>query len=69
MQILRICTEVQPLTKYCLISDLILLKIKNMMDIKEVLLQWFIKLFDKMLSGGAVKSEIMSSQVLPEKLH
>ena len=40
-----------------------------MMDIKEVLLQRFIKFFDKILSGGAVKSEIMSSQVLPEELH
>ena len=28
--------------KYCVIKHLILLKIQNMMDIKEVLLQWFI---------------------------
>ena len=32
----------QPLSKYCLIKHLILLKIRNMMDIKEVLLQWLI---------------------------
>ena len=30
--------------KYCMIKHLMLLKLQNMMDIKEVLLQWFINL-------------------------
>ena len=35
------------LIKYCVIKYLILLKIQNMMDIKNVLLQWSINFFDK----------------------
>ena len=39
-----------------------------MMDIKEVLLQWYIIFFDKKTaSSGAIKSEIMSNQELAEK--
>ena len=37
----------QLLTKYCVINHLILLKIKNMMNIKGVLLQWFYDFFKK----------------------
>ena len=33
--------EEQLLIKYCMIKNLILLKIQNMMDVKEALLQWF----------------------------
>ena len=41
-----------------------------MMDIKEVLLQWYIIFFDKKTaSSGAIKSEIMSNQELAEKIH
>ena len=38
MEILKILLERQLLKKYCVIKHLILLKIHNMMDIKEVLL-------------------------------
>ena len=37
------------LIKYCVIKHLILLKIRNMMDIKEVFLQWFINFLIKKL--------------------
>ena len=48
-----------------------------MMDIIEVLLQWFINLFDKKSALlidksaflGAVKSKIMSNQELSKELH
>ena len=46
------------LRKYYLIKQLTLLKIQNMMGIKEVLLRWFIKLLNKKNSGGAVKSYV-----------
>ena len=47
-----------------MINNLILLKIINMMDIKEVLLQWFIKFLIKKgsatrankFAGGAIKN-------------
>ena len=39
----------QLLINYCVIRHLILLKILNMMDIKEVLLQWFINVLIKRL--------------------
>ena len=41
MEILKIYLKEQLLIKYYVIKHLILLKIQNMMDIKEVLLQWF----------------------------
>ena len=34
-------------TYYCVIKDLILLKIQNMKDIKGILLQWLIKVLIK----------------------
>ena len=44
MEILKIQLEEQLLIKYCVIKHLRLLKIRNMMDIKGVILQWFINL-------------------------
>ena len=44
---------------YCIvIKHLILLKIQNMMDIKEVLLQWFINFLIENTSGGAIKMKL-----------
>ena len=43
----KACFQEQLLIKYCVIKYLMLLKIQNMMDIKEVLLQWFIIFFMK----------------------
>ena len=40
----------------------------QLMNIKGVLLQWFINLFDEKTSGGAVKIENMSNQELAEEL-
>ena len=40
-------------------KHLILLKIQNMIDIKVDLLQWFVKLLIKSLSGSSVKGKIM----------
>ena len=40
-----------------------------MMDIKRVLLQWFIIFFGKKVAGGAVKHKIMQDKELAEKLH
>ena len=48
------------LKKYCVITYLILLKIRNMMDIKGVLLQWFIIFLIK---------KILSNKELEEELH
>ena len=36
---------------------LILLKIQNVIDIKEVLLQWFMNFFDKKTSGSNIKNK------------
>ena len=47
---------------------LIFLKILNVMDIKEVLLQWFIKFFIKKTFGGTIKIENMSNEELAEEL-
>ena len=46
-----------------------MLKIRNLMEIKGVLLQWFYKIFDKKPSGEAVENEYMSNQQLSEELH
>ena len=40
-----------------------------MVDIKEVLLQQFIKFLIKKTSGGAIKNEIISSKELAGQLH
>ena len=55
--------------KYCVIKHLILLKIKNMMDIKGVLRQWFLNFLIKQTSGGTVKNENISNRELAEELH
>ena len=47
-----------------MIKRLILLKIQNMMDIKEVLLQWFIKVLIKNPSGKGIKNENVSNKEL-----
>ena len=50
------------------IKHLILPKIQNMMDIKVVLLQWFVNFLIKNKTGGAIKNEIMSNKELAEEL-
>ena len=56
--------------KYYMINHLILLKIKNMMNTKEVLLQWLTIFFDKETAGpGAVQNKNMPDQQLPEEFH
>ena len=40
-----------------------------MIDIKGVLIQWFINFFFIITSGGAVKNEIMQNKELAEVLH
>ena len=66
MKILNIWLEEQLLMKYCMIKHLILLKIQNMMDIKEVLLQWFINFLIKKTSGSGIKNENISNKELAE---
>ena len=39
------------------------------MDIKEVLLLWFITFCDKKTSGSGVNNEIKQNQELPKELH
>ena len=39
------------------------------MDIKGVLVQWFIIFFDKKTSGNVIKNENFLKKELPEKLH
>ena len=51
-----------------MIFHLVLLKIENMMDIKGVLLQWFINFLIKKTSVSSIKNENMSDQQLTEEL-
>ena len=69
MEILKIQLEKHPLIKHCMIKHLILLKIQNMIDIKGVLIQWFINFLIRKTSVGAVKNEIMQNKELAEVLH
>ena len=69
MEILKIYLEEQLPIKYCVIKHLILLKIRNIMDIKRVLLQWFIIFLIKKTFGSGIKSEIISNKELTEELH
>ena len=62
MEILKIQLEKHPLIKHCMIKHLILLKIQNMIDIKGVLIQWFINFLIRKTSVGAVKNEIMQNK-------
>ena len=48
--------------KYYAIKHLILLKIQIMMDIKMVLLQWFINFLIKKTMGDATKNEIIQTK-------
>ena len=50
-------------------NNLILLKIQNIMDIKDVLLQCFIKFFDKKTSCTGIKDEDILNKKLAEELH
>ena len=50
-------------------KHLILLKIQNMMGIKEVLLQWFINFLIKKSKGGSVNNEIKQNKQLVEEIH
>ena len=58
IKILMICLEEKLPITYYMVKHLILLKILNMTDIKEVLIQWFINLLLKS-SDGAIKSEVI----------
>ena len=42
IEILKICLEKTTADKSCVIKHLTLLKVRNKMDIKEAVLQWFI---------------------------
>ena len=50
-------------------KHLILLKIQNMMGIKEVLLQWFINFLIKKSKGGSANNEIKQNKQLVEEIH
>ena len=52
----------QLLIKYCVIKHSILLKILNMMDIKKVLLQWFINLLIKRSLVAVLKMRIFQTK-------
>ena len=69
MEILKIELEEQLLLNYYVIKHLILLKFIDMMNIKEVQLQWFIRFFYKKTAVGAVKNEIMQNKELADELH
>ena len=47
MEILEICLQKRLLIKRYVVKHLTLLKIQNMMVIKKILLQWFIKILIK----------------------
>ena len=55
MEILKIWQEEQLQTNFEEIKHLVLLKTQNIMDIKEVLLVWFIIFLIKKTSGSSVK--------------
>ena len=58
MLILKISLDKQLLIKYCVIKHLLLLKIQNMMHIKEIFLHCSIKFFDKKLLAVVLKVKI-----------
>ena len=55
MEILRIYLKEQLLEKHSVIKHLVLLKIQNMMNIKEVLRQWSTNVLIKKLPGVVLK--------------
>ena len=70
MKILRIHLKQQLPSKSYMIKHLILLKVKNMMDIKEFLLQRFVNfLIRSSLPFGGVKNKHMSKQELAKELY
>ena len=69
IEILKIWLEEQLLIKYCVIKHLILLRIQNMMNIKEILLQWSINFLIKKTSGTGIKNENMSDRRTKEELY
>ena len=52
-----------------MIKRLIWLKTRNMLGIKEVLVQWFTNSLIKKSSVGGIKNENMSDQQLAKELH
>ena len=46
-----------------------IVKTQNMMDIKEVLLLWFINFLIKITAGGTTKNKIKQNDQLGEELH
>ena len=71
MEILKIQLEEHLLIKYCVIKHLILLKIQNIMDTKEAMLQWSTNVLKKKPSDSVfgIKSENISNKELAEELH
>ena len=59
----------QLLIEYYVVKHLILLKIQNMMDIIEDLLQWYIHFLYKKSCGSGVKRKIMPNQGLAGEFH
>ena len=49
MENLKIELEEKILVKYCVVKHIILLKVLNTIDIKEILFQWFISFLIKRL--------------------
>ena len=64
MEIFKTLLEEQPLIKYCVIEQLILLKIRNMIDINAVLLPWSIIFLIKNLLVVVLKIKIFQAKVL-----
>ena len=62
MEILRICPEEQPLIKYYALKHLILLKLQNMMDFNEDLLQYFINFLIKSFLIVVLKVKIFQTE-------
>ena len=50
----------------CLVKHLILLKIQNEMDIKRILLQWFI---NSSIKSSGIKNENVSNKYLSKESH
>ena len=69
MEILKNYLQARLLIKDYLMKHLILLKVLDMMNIKEVSLQWFIIFLIKKSASGAVKNEIIQNKKLTEEPH
>ena len=62
---LKYLTRRTALIKYCVIKQLLLLKIQNMLNTKEVMLQWSINFSIKTLLAAV----LCQNQQLTEELH